>query len=270
VVFVDAAALRARRAKAEAANEDTTPRADVIAHIPGPFHVRSRELTADLKGDLDVKLVAGVPKISGTAETTWGHVEVLNRRYEIDHARVSFDGDVDIDPALDVRITREITDTRVIVEVHGTAKKPTLVLASDPPIYDQSQIIGIIVSGDPGNQRIDNRSTDQKVVGAISGVLVNKIKDQIAPGLPIDVIRVDTGTDSSFGGLGTTRLEVGKYLTESVFVSYVRQFGTPNGLRKQNSNEANLEYRFLRRFAITSRFGDAGVGGLDFYWTLRY
>jgi translocation and assembly module TamB len=272
VVFVDAAAVRARQKEEKAKRGEATTTAEVIAHIPGPFHLRSPELWTDLSGMLELELVGGLPRITGHVETNGGRIELLGRRYQIERARVGFGGELDPNPTLDVRVTREITDTTVIIEVRGTAKKPELILACDPPIYDKSQIIGIIISGDPGRQQLDARSTDQKVVGAISGLLVNRIKDQIAPGLPIDVIRVDTGTDStdSFGGLGTTRLEIGKYITENVFLSYVHQFGTPSGLHRQNSNEANLEYRFKRHFEIATRFGDAGVGSLDFYWTLRY
>ncbi len=270
VSYTDGKARKQRLAEAHAKQEGETVAADIAAHIPGPFKVRSAELMTDLQGDLDIKLVDGVPKIYGSVETTWGHLELLGRRYEIERVRASFGGQVDPDPALDVRVTRQITGTQIVIEVHGTAKKPHLVLSSEPPLYDQSQIIGIIISGDPGTQQISDRSTDQKVVGAISGLLVSKIKDSIAPGLPIDVIKVDTG-DDGYTGLGSTRLEVGKYLTEKIYVSYVHQFGgNLNALRKANSNEADLEYRFKRHYEVATRFGDAGVGAVDFYWTYRF
>jgi autotransporter translocation and assembly factor TamB len=272
VVFVDAAALRQQRARERVRQGAAPEQARVVAHIPGPFKVRSREMNADLQGEFDLLIVGGVLELYGHAETTSGTIELLNRRYQIDHARASFDGSVDPDPAIDVRLTRELADATLVIEVHGTAKKPELVLASDPPIYDSSQIIGIIVSGDPGNQKIDARSTDQQVVGAISGLLVNKIKDQVAPGLPIDVIKVDPGADilGPAGAVGT-RLEVGKYITDNIYVSYVHQFGTTmSGLHRVNANEANVEYRFRGRFATNIRYGDAGVGFIDFSWTLRY
>ena len=269
VVFTDAAARRQRERRRRAAAGTDKPLVNVVAHVPGPFHVRSPEVSADFQGEVDLQLVDGVPKLFGAVEALSGHLELLGRRYEIERVRAGFDGAVEIDPAIDVRLTREISDTTIVIEVHGTAKKPELVVSSDPPIYDQSQIIGIIVSGDPGSQRISDRSTDQKVVGAISGLLVNKIKDQIAPGLPIDVIKVDTGAEG-YTGLATTRLEVGKYITDSIYVSYVHQFGQPNTLHKINSNEANLEYRFKRHYEVATKFGDAGVGSVDLYWSYRF
>ena len=269
VVFTDAVAERQRSAQKKAARTDAPVTAVIAAHIPGPFRVRSKELMTDLKGDFDIELAGSTPRLYGSVQTDWGHVELLGRRYEIERVRVGFDGQPQPDPQLDVRITRQITDTMLSIEVHGTAKKPKLVLSADPAIYDESQIIGIIISGDPGSRQISDKSADSKVVGALSGLLVNKIKDQLAPGLPIDVIKVDTG-GNDYAGLGTTRLEVGKYLTDNVYLSYVHQFGTPTGTRKLNSNEANLEYRFKKRYQVASRYGDAGVGAIDFYWSVRY
>lgn len=266
LVFTDPAELRRRAVEAAELAEDAPVKASIKAHIPGPFRVRSSELGTDLQGDLDVEVLGEVVRITGTVESTWGRIDLLGRRYEIERVRVSFDGSPNPDPALDIRITRVVDAATVIVRVRGTLKRPQLELSSEPPIYSESQIIGIIVSGDPGSTRISDAATDQKVVGAISGVLVNQIKSQIAPGLPIDVIRIDE-TDSTSG---TSRLEVGKYITESIYLSYVHQFGAPTGIHPVNSNEAQLQYRFKRHYQLETRFGDAGVGAINFYWSLRY
>ncbi|HZS38955.1 MAG TPA: translocation/assembly module TamB domain-containing protein, partial [Polyangia bacterium] len=58
VVFTDEQALRERAARARAAQAGA--QAELKAHIPGPFKVRSPELMTDLKGDLDVELVGTV------------------------------------------------------------------------------------------------------------------------------------------------------------------------------------------------------------------
>ena len=82
----------------------------------------------------------------------------------------------------------------------------------------------------------------------------------------VDVIRVDNNDSTS----GTSRLEVGKYITESIYLSYVHQFGAPTGIHPVNSNEAQLQYRFKRHYQLETKFGDAGVGAVNFYWSLRY
>ncbi|HEY1587011.1 MAG TPA: translocation/assembly module TamB domain-containing protein, partial [Polyangia bacterium] len=268
VKFVDASAKRAE-AKLKAAEKEPAT-TELVAKIPGPFHVRSKELSTDLSGQLQVAIVGPVVRLTGQVHTQGGWLELLGRRYNIEKARVGFGGENQPDPELDVRLTRELSETVLIIEVHGTAKKPSLVLTCDPPIYDQSEVIAAILSGDPATQRVDDRSLDQKVTGAVSGLLVGKIKDQIAPNLPIDVIKVDTGTEGATG-LGDTRVEVGKYITDSVYVSYVHQFGsTFVGTQRFNSNEADLEWRFKKHYEVETAFGDAAVGRVNLYWTIRY
>jgi autotransporter translocation and assembly factor TamB len=266
LVYTDRAEVRHRAAVAAELAEDAPVRASLNAHIPGPFRVRSSELGTDLQGDLDVEILGEVMRISGSVHSTWGRIDLLGRRYEIERVAVGFDGSPDPDPTLDVKITRVVDEATVIIQVRGTLKHPQLELSSEPAVYSESQIIGIIVSGDPGSTRIADASIDQKVVGAISGVLVNQIKSQIAPGLPIDVIRIDQNDASS----GTSRLEVGKYLTDKIYLSYVHQFGAPTGIHPVNANEAQVQYRFRRHYQLETRFGDAGVGAINFYWSLRY
>jgi len=267
VKFVDAQARREEEKRKEAERE--TAEIALVAHIPGPFHVRSKEMWTDLKGELQVAIAGPVARISGHAEAVGGWFELLGRRYSIERARVGFGGEAEPNPELDVRLTRELSETRLVIEVHGTAKKPELVLASEPPIYDQSQVIAAILSGDPASRRVDARSLESKVTGAISGILVGKIKDQIAPNLPIDVIRV--GAAEGATGMADSRIEVGKYITDNIYVSYVHQFGsTYLGTQRFNANEANLEWRFKKRYEVEAAFGDAAVGRLNFFWTIRY
>jgi translocation and assembly module TamB len=270
VEFVDDAALRARARRRAAENAELPTRALVTVHIPGPFHVRSPEMRTDLAGELQIELIGPLARITGDVETQGGWIELLGRRYDLERVRLGFNGANELNPDLDVRITRELPAARIAIEVRGTAKKPQLTFSSEPPIYDESQIVGIVVSGDPGATRVSDRSLDQKVVGALSSTIVRRIKDQIVPGLPIDVLKVDVGA-TGYTGIESTRVEVGKYLTENIYVSYVHQFGAVQiGTHKPNANEAAIEWRFKRNYGIATRFGDAGAGAIDFYWTLRY
>jgi autotransporter translocation and assembly factor TamB len=270
VVFVDGKSRRERARRRAAEKDEIRTSALLATRVPGPFHIRSPELMTDLDGDLQIEIVGPVVRLTGKIESSGGWIELLGRRYDLERARLGFGGGNEIDPELDVRISRETTDAQIIMEVQGTARHPRVTFSSNPPIYEESQIIGIIVSGDPGSSRVSDRTLDQKVVGALSSVIVGKLKDQIAPGLPIDVLKIDTG-DTGYTGLSSTRVEIGKYITENIYISYVHQFGELQiGTRRLNANEASVEWRFKRRFELNTRFGDAGVGALDFFWTFRY
>ena len=271
VVFTDTKARRkaAKVAKQTAAVEaGTALDLDVTTQIPGPFHIRSEELQVDMKGELDIRVHGPDVALTGALEAlTGGRMEILGKRYTIEKIRVGFDGSPVIDPELDIKITRELDYAVIGIEVTGSASKPEVNLTSDPPIYSDSQIILAILGSDPGEQGSDAPIGD-KVGGAVSGLVVGQIKNQLAPHLPIDVIKVDVGDSPSFN---QTRLEVGKYIKNNIYVSYVHQFGQLLvGTRRLSGNLANIEYRFKRRYALEFSIGDAPEGKAALVWTLRY
>ena len=101
--------------------------------------------------------------------------------------------------------------------------------------------------------------------------MLAKLADQVAPALGLDVMRVEGQDVENDEGQATgetdTRVEVGKYITERIYLSYAHIFGAPDNA---NQNEAHVEYRMTRRFMMESIFGDAGQGGLDALWTYRF
>lgn len=283
VVFVDGRALReeAQRVKEQAQRDSAKqqrddqdaskyPTAAVLQiEVPGPLQLRGKEINADAEASISVELRGPLAVVSGSARTLGGRVELLGKRYELDRALVRLDGAIPPNPDLSVQVSRRLRDASIIIEISGKALKPRITFRSDPPIYSESQVIAILVSGsDPSQAGGATRSLDQKVVGAVSGLLVNQLKDQIASQLPLDVLKVDLGGEGY--GYNQTRVEVGKYLLDNLYVSYVHQFGAQNGTLRTNANEVRMEYRFLRDFVLNTIFGDAGVGAIDLYWTRRF
>jgi autotransporter translocation and assembly factor TamB len=266
VVFVDAAAERERQ-RAEEARRTALP-LDVDMQVPGGFALRGPEIEADLRGNLHVRVRGGVPSITGSLETDTGWVDLGGRRLHIDWIRLSFDGRTPVEAYLDVRLVQPHGDTTLIVQVHGSSKHPEITFASDPPVYGKSEVVGLLLGGDTSSV-VDERSLDQKVVGALSGMVVNKLKSELLPSLPVDVLKVELGSEG-YTGASTTRIEIGKYLSSQLYVSYVHQFGTLPGRVRVNSNQATVEWRFARHFQLDTTYGDAGVGGTDLVFKYRF
>lgn len=266
VRFVD------RRAQREEAKQAARAGAEVLAEIavqaPG-VNLRSGEISSVAQADLVVVIAPPQVRLRGAAGASGGWVEILGRRYNIDRARAGFSGEAAPDPTLDVRLTRQAPSALLVLEAHGTAKRPELRLTSEPPIYDQSQVIAMVLNGDPGQTQGPERGIDQRVVGALSGLILGQLKSQLAAQLPVDVLKVDVGSEG-YTGLADTRLEVGKYLSDDLYISYMHQFGSQTGTRRRNTNQASLEYRFLRSYNLVTMFGDAGVGSLDLYWRRQF
>jgi autotransporter translocation and assembly factor TamB len=239
------------------------------AALAGPFHVRGKEVQVDLTGSVHLETRDGVRMRGAIEALPGGRLELLGRSYEVERARAGFAGGRSLDPAIDLRLTRDLGRAVIAVEATGSAKRPKLRFSSQPPIYDDAQVLEAVLSGDPRGSTTD-RGLDRQITGALSSLVVGALKDRLAPQLPIDVIKVDTGETGPSGAL-STRLEVGKYLTDSVYISYAHQFGFIQiGTRRLSANVGELRYRFRRSYALDLVVGDAPAGKMDLFWARRY
>jgi translocation and assembly module TamB len=274
--FVDDTARGAAEHEAAmAAQAAATPptRLDLRAHA-GPVFVRGKDLSLEVAADLHVTTITegrhrGEPAVVGSVSIPRGHINISGQRFDFDHAELHFAGDPANDPSLDLRLTRQFPEALVVIEIRGTPRKPELHLTSDPPIYDQAQIVSLIVTGQTGGQPSSGGSSFDPTATIATAVL-GKLADVVAPQIGLDVLRVQNVQQTNAQGQPTgdtdTRVEVGKYITDRIFLSYAHVFGAPENA---NSNEAHLEYFLTHRWVIETVFGDAGVGSIDALWTWR-
>src|SRR5207245_3562784 len=132
-------------------------------------------------------------------------------------------------------------------------------LSSDPPGYDQAQLVAMVLAGESGSGTTTEGATSP--AGTLSAVLLGRITSQLAPGLPVDVLRVEQTTEAVLPGavssVAETRVEIGKRVSDRIYLSYVHLFGAPENA---NSNEAHVEYHISRRWLLQTAFCAAGVG----------
>jgi autotransporter translocation and assembly factor TamB len=275
VHFVDqtaiAAAERDREKKRQAAAEALKLAVRATAK---PVYIRGKDLDLEVRSDIRIGTVpsgphAGAPTISGGIHIPRGRINVQGQRFDFEHGHVTFNGSSEIDPELDLKLTRQYPEALVVIELRGTPRKPQLRMSSDPAVYDQAQIVSLILTGQPGGQPSTGKSFDP--TAAVTTAVLSKLADKVAPALGLDVMRVEGQEVKNEKGEATgdtdTRVEVGKYVTERIYMSYAHVFGAPDNA---NQNEAHVEYRMTRRLVMETVFGDAGQGGLDTLWTYRF
>jgi autotransporter translocation and assembly factor TamB len=262
VHFVDEAAKATETKRQQA---DPPLRLDLQATADN-VRVRSQDLDLEVVSNLHVGTAAdGSPALTGTIEIRRGRIDVSGQRFDFDYGRIAFDGTPE--PRLDIRVTHQFPEALVAVEIRGAPQKSELTLTSDPATLDQAQIVSLILTGQAGGQPSTDTSFDPKA--AVASAVLGQIADKLAPRLGVDVIRVRSAPPPPEAAARTpgTRLEVGKYISSRVFLSYAHVFGASV---EQNANEASVEYRISRRWILETIFGDAGVGSLDALWTYRY
>lgn len=268
VVFVDGPRPSTAAARRAASPSPLGLRVDLWAD---PLFVRGPELNLELANDLHLRTDRkGRPRVTGKVEIRRGRIRALNNTFEVRRATVSFSGEVSPDPALNILLERAAPEALVLVQVTGTARAPRLTLRSDPPIYDQSQIISLLLTGRVDSRPESGGDRTTAITSAISQALLGGIIQRVAPRVGIDVARVSF-EESKDKTTGESQLraetEVGRYLTERLYVAYRRVFGASS---LENTNEGLLEYRISSRWLLMLLFGDAGVGGVDLLWSVRH
>lgn len=240
----------------------------VSVSLPSALHITGPEVRADLSGHLDLALEPdGEPRITGVVRAFpgWGWVELLRHRYDLNRAEMSLAGETPPNPLFNIEISRRLEEATIYVLVTGSAQAPRISFRSDPAIYDESQILAIILTGESGGGK-----RQPQALSMLSSFVIGQIRDQLAGQLPVDVLRVDAAGEDPMG-LQRTSLELGKFLRDDLYLGYTHRFGGALiGIRRFNLDEVRLEYRFLRRFRLITIYGDANVGSLDLAWLKRF
>ncbi len=259
VHFADA---RAQKSARDAAGRH----GQLDVRLTGPLRLRSDELSVDLGGDVTITLGRDL-ELHGTAQGGGGQFQLFGRRYLIDRLEAIFDGAPE-NPTLHARISRQVADAKLVLTIDGTAADPHVTLTSEPPIYDPTQLVGLVLEKGPaGGARLSLRDFDHRMVGIFSGTLLRHLRAQLAHALPVDIIRPDEG---SYTALVDAPGEVGRFVSDRVYVQYQHHFGSQIGRSAENTDEAQVRYRFAKSYELDTVFGDQGVAGIFLYWTRRY
>jgi autotransporter translocation and assembly factor TamB len=240
----------------------------IVVRVDGPLALRSKEAELDLAGELGVTVAGGALGIEGVVEAQGGSVELLGKRYDVERAQLAFGGPPD-DPELHLRMTRRIGQATIAMVIEGTARTPEVRLSCEPPVYDQAQLTSLILAGRTGSERIAVRDLNRQITGLLSAVVIRKIRQQLAPGLPIDLVRpLD---QQSYVEFSAAPIEVGRFVSDRIYVRYEQHYGGSRlGRSPANAEEASAEYQLGKGFQLTTTFGDAGVGGVYLFWTAKH
>jgi TamB, inner membrane protein subunit of TAM complex len=94
-----------------------------------PVYTRGKDLDIEVRSDIQIGTVprgphAGAPTISGGIHIPRGRINIQGQRFDFDHGDVTFNGSSEIDPQLDLKLSRQFPEALVVIELRGTPKKP--------------------------------------------------------------------------------------------------------------------------------------------------
>jgi len=246
------------------------PRSIVVREQAGPrielaLEIRTVRVTSDMfrgraSGHLDVALGGDRLVVTGWIDVDRGDVTLFDRRYRIERAAIRFDGA--IDPALDIRLVHEFPQLTLRIVVAGRLSDPQLSLSSDRGGATETQLLGFVLGGMPGEE--SGPSQDGAVNGvataAVTQVLGNYV-DKLFP-VRIDILRYEAATSSRSGAV-----TIGRRLSDRLFVTWRSRV---DARQDENTGEGSLEYWLSRRLMLDGVVGNRGIHGLDILWRRRW
>ena len=245
--------------------------------IPKDSWVKGSGANIEVEGKLEINKELKEPYIvTGNIDVVRGDYQFMGKLFVIESGTVSFKGKEIINPFIDVRALYEISSIEVYINITGTAEKPKIQLSSDPPL-DENEIVSYLVFGTSSDTLgTDDRVAFQEKAGEFLGAMaVDEIRDMFGDQFAVDVITIKGGQT----GFGETGLEVGKYVTEDLYVGYERYsyerffyeryFFSP-GIQSSivTANRAVIEYRIFDFLSVESEIGDET--GADLFFNFDY
>jgi translocation and assembly module TamB len=240
--------------------------------IPGNTWAKGKGANIEVKGKIGVIKKYGEPVIlTGNIETIRGTYEFFGKLFRIERGRVSFRGTPEINPFLDVRALYKVSDVKIFVNVNGTVEKPSLKLSSEPPM-EQTDIFSYLAFGTSSDkigagQRTNLQSKAAEVAALMAA---GKLKDIVGEKFRLDVVSITGGQK----GLQDAQIEVGKYLTDRLYIAYERSpedtVSTPYlSTTETLTNKVRVEYRLFDFLTLESTVGQVDQGG-DIFFTFDY
>ena len=231
---------------------------DVTITIPSGFWIRGRGLDLELSGDLNIRTRHEKPVVTGELRVIHGTFVFLGRSFKLDRGTVSFYGGDEINPALDVALSTQVSDAQIQILVGGRAHQPKLTLTSVPDM-SESDIISMLLFGASADNLNDNQMdlVQQRTTEMVAALGAAEIQKNVSG---IDVVSYQGSNAQNKSGTFT----FGKYLNPDVLLSYVY------AVDDQTASFVSLEYFLKGNFKVDTVYGRRNQTGLGFGWIKDY
>ncbi|WP_372772197.1 translocation/assembly module TamB domain-containing protein [Mangrovibacterium sp.] len=221
-------------------------------NIPKNTWIKDPNLRIELSGDLEIMKNNAFVEIFGSINVVRGQYELFGRTFIVQEGVISFEGGEEINPTLN--LTAEYTiksrdsESQVLqAMVEGEAMNPTVSFTLDDESITEGDALSYIVFGrgiselnSSDQAQMSDATGESMAKSAAASLLASQLTKLLGKKLNVDYIQV-----KSQDNLDNTSLEVGKYLTNDLFLSYEQQFGATTDY-DLSRYEVKLEYEIFR------------------------
>jgi translocation and assembly module TamB len=215
----------------------------------------------EMSGDLQITKELEQPFILGGMITiVRGFASAYGKRFVMKQGQVTFTGDPEINPLLDITVDHTVSNYLVEIHVAGKARKPEITFSSVPEL-PQSDILSLLIVGKTMDRLTSSEQQDlsSQLGGAAGSMIAGQLQEALGGALGLDTLTIGAGENFGSGSVG-----IGQYVTQDVYMSY--EFGVGKG----GGNRVGLEYSITPRFKLKGSTSDTGDSAIDFLWRRDY
>lgn len=255
----------------------------VTVHIPQPIWIRRDDVRIALEGNPRIGVdgpvtVGGEIHIRGNQgsrlqQRSW--VEVLGKRFYIQQSKISFEGNQQLDPALDLEVRWQAPDRSIVqIKIGGHLSTPKLEFAAldeggSPLGLTRGEVMTLLVLGrrDAGNAQQEQQAEKgaaRQAASLVAGMTGSILGRQLQNALPTSV-NVSVGPGRYSGGVQKDNVYF-----EVAYNASGAQMG-PQAIGQSTPKTTFLvDWRFARKWSLITTLGDTGSALVDLLWHYRY
>ncbi|MCK5729430.1 MAG: translocation/assembly module TamB domain-containing protein [Draconibacterium sp.] len=233
--------------------------------IPRNTWLRSKDMSLELRGELDVVKSGLFLEIFGSIEINRGHYILYGKKLHINEGEIIFQGGEDIDPMLNFNATYTFRDSEkekreLDLNVTGLLSDPTIEFFLDEEIVTESEAVSILIFGatvDEMGYSSQNGLVNSMGSSMVAQMVSAQLSKTVGSKFNLDMIEI-TATEN----WQSAAFVVGKYIGNDLFVTYQRGFGETEG-DEITPETITLEYELNRLLFLRLQSGTSKTSGFD-------
>ena len=229
----------------------TATEIDVRITAPGRVFTRGRGLDAEWALDLRLQGTSRDPRLFGEARAVRGTLALSGQPFEIENARIVFNGDP-MDAEIDLLARRDGADLTAYVRLTGTARDPEVSLTSDPGLPEDEILPQVLFGRSVEDLSALEAAQLAASLATLSGRASLDLVDAARAAAGLDRFNVRQDENGGFLVAG------GVYLTRDVYLEVAR-----TGLGEA---QTRVEWTLRPRLVLITSFLSDGEQRVSLRW----
>ena len=234
---------------------------DLDISLPGRAFVRGLGLDSEWTGDVKISGNANAPNVAGVLNPVRGNFSLMGKRFRLERGAIRFTGSDAVDPLLDLTAEHKAKRLTAMVRVTGPASNPKIALTSRPPLPESEIASQVLFGTDSSNLSPAQSLQLASAIATYSGTgAAGGILDATRRALGVDVINFAESEEDP----DTTRVKIGKYVTDGVYVEVER------GAEESSRTSTTVEVEVLPDVRIEGGTTEKGGNKVGIKWQWDY